>query len=791
MKLNKIIFPSVALATVMSGCDDQIMEWKDGDPTVEVSEIPLQLAEQIALYKPIKDYMAQYHPEVTIGLGMGADNYLSDPQYKAIVDANFTGVTLGNAMKMGALMKSNGSLDFTTVDEIMASLPADMKLYGHNMLWHTQQQQTYLKSLIAPEMKVEVSAGDVCINVVGNSDFENGNADGWTGLWGKYTYAVEQPGHESNYALHFTMTDETNVNYDCQLFWPTNLVVGETYAYSFYVKSDANLAVQFMGQNESYGGIYKDTFTAGPDWTYCTGEFVYDENSTADICRVGIQFGGTPGSNLWVDDFKFGLKNDGPQNLCQNGDFSAGDNGLEGWTIQNPSGGVETAQVEDAPSGNKNVLKMVANDAVANAWDLQVISPEIPIMSDNKVELSFYVKSDQAGQGRVSFSNALSNQWPWMNWTGSQSSWTEAFETSTGWTYIHVILQNFSCNFVDGATTWQFNLDFGYVPGVTYYIDNVMVTEVSEEPAKAKRRAGGITYTLKSAEEKRAILTDAMEQWIKAVAEHVGNRVDAWDVINEPITDGNPRWRGIDGVFGGTASDGTPDAEPVETEDAGLNLNWASDAGNQHWYWGYYLGKDYAVKAFEFARKYAPDAKLFVNDYNLESNPAKLAELVKFVNYIDQNGQAKVDGIGTQMHVNVNISKEQVDAMFQTMAATGKLVRITELDVAFGVEEGKTVTPSAEQLIAQGETYRMIINSYFENVPAAQQSAITIWTLSDNKKEHEYWLKGDAPNIFDSNYQRKVAYKGVCDGIAGTNIADSFSGDDWKGLHESEEEEAE
>ncbi len=378
-----------------------------------------------------------------------------------------------------------------------------------------------------------------------------------------------------------------------------------------------------------------------------------------------------------------------------------------------------------------------------------------------------------------------------MNWTGSQSSWTEAFETSTGWTYIHVILQNFSCNFVDGATTWQFNLDFGYVPGVTYYIDNVMVTEVSEEPAKVKRRAGGITYTLKSAEEKRAILTDAMEQWIKAVAEHVGNRVDAWDVINEPITDGNPRWRGIDGVFGGTASDGTPDAEPVETEDAGLNLNWASDAGNQHWYWGYYLGKDYAVKAFEFARKYAPDAKLFVNDYNLESNPAKLAELVKFVNYIDQNGQAKVDGIGTQMHVNVNISKEQVDAMFQTMAATGKLVRITELDVAFGVEDGKTVTPSAEQLIAQGETYRMIINSYFENVPAAQQSAITIWTLSDNEKEHEYWLKGDAPNIFDSNYQRKVAYKGVCDGIAGTNIADSFSGDDWKGLHESEEEEAE
>ncbi len=82
----------------------------------------------------------------------------------------------------------------------------------------------------------------------------------------------------------------------------------------------------------------------------------------------------------------------------------------------------------------------------------------------------------------------------------------------------------------------------------------------------------------------------------------------------------------------------------------------------------------------------------------------------------------------------------------------------------------------------------MILSSYFENVPEAQQSAVTIWTLSDNKKEHEYWLKGDAPNIFDSNYQRKVAYKGVCDAIAGEDIAGTFSGEDWKNLHEKEEE---
>ena len=78
--------------------------------------------------------------------------------------------------------------------------------------------------------------------------------------------------------------------------------------------------------------------------------------------------------------------------------------------------------------------------------------------------------------------------------------------------------------------------------------------------------------------------------------------------------------------------DDAPDTAPVEDEENGLNLNWAND----HFYWGYYIGKEYAVKAFEYARKYAAaDVKLYVNDYNLETNPSKLADLIDFVNYIE------------------------------------------------------------------------------------------------------------------------------------------------------------
>lgn len=100
--------------------------------------------------------------------------------------------------------------------------------------------------------------------------------------------------------------------------------------------------------------------------------------------------------------------------------------------------------------------------------------------------------------------------------------------------------------------------------------------------------------------------------------------------------------------------------------------------------------------------------------------------------YIDENnttGQPIVDGIGTQMHVSTSITRAQIDAMFQTMAATGKFVRVTELDVQVG-----TTTPDASQLATQANVYQMIFESYKENIPTAQQSGITIWTLTTVRK---------------------------------------------------------
>lgn len=605
----------LAGSLLLVGCYDEKMDWHtpDGHNPVTTDDIPLQLQEQIDHYDYIKNYAAQYMPSMAIGVGLSADKYLDedDPDYAALCDNHFSQFVTGNAMKMDAMVTSSGALNTTKLDAFLANAPADVEIFGHNFIWHTQQQQTYLLSLIAPKMIVETD-GDI-VTMLQNGDFETGSLDPWTGWGGESTREV---------------------------------VAGE-----------------------------------GVDGSYAA-------------------------------------------------------------KLYNPAAGSEYS--------SQFVYNLSA-----------------PLENGKTYVLRFQIRAEQPG-GSIQFA--------WQNLSYGNGEIYHTFDNiGTDWVTFE---EEFTCT-KDDAQQLLFN--FGKVAN-TYYIDNIEFGTRVEEPSQVQAnrvtRATTITYELKTLEEKQQALLGAMESWIGGMLQHVSGdqRFVGWDVINEPITD-DGYFRGIDGHFGGSWEDDNGntqyDAEPTESTTDGLNLNW----GGGHFYWGYYLGMDYAVKAFELAHQYAPaDMKLYVNDYNLETNPSKLAKLIEFVNYIDQNSSTQVDGIATQMHVDMNnLTREQVDQMFQTMAATGKLVRVSELDVKVG-----TATPSAEDLQKQSDVYQMIIESYKANVPEAQRGGFVIWGVSDAADEHVYWIPNDAPNLFDANYGRKVAYKGVCDGIAGKDIGAEFTGDMWK-----------
>lgn len=756
MKLNNIIFPLIAGSLLVTGCYDEKMDWHTpaDHGAVVSSEIPLSLAEEIANYDYIKKYMEQYMPNVPLGLGIGADKYLTDSAYASVASANFQMFTPGNAMKHASVVKNDGSLNLATVSQFLTKTAEDgISVYGHNFIWHTQQNSTYLKSLIAPTMTV-TSDGDIA-NVLKNGDFETGDLTGWMGWGNGSTRSCEAgAGVDGSHAAVLVNPKDAS-SYSAQFVQDLSapLVVGKTYVIRFKAKASVGAGqIQFCAQQPSgnYPAEGYNTFNVGTSWTTCEYEFTVASHD--GLSRICLNFGAVA-ATYDIDDVEFGLKVEDPMNNVltgDNSDFEGGTRGSWGSWGNKSTGGVSAGGYN-----NSAYCMILTNPTNANQWDAQcAYTFNDPLINGTTYIIQFWAKSDVDGsplQFQVQNGKTYGSQEGYHTFTLS-TTWVQyEYEYTCGKDDVNRILLNFGKN------------------AANYYIDNIKFG-VKKATASAKRngtmnRASKVTYTFKTAAEKREALLGAMKTWIDGMAKACPE-VKQWDVVNEPITDGTYLWRGVD-----EGSWSTDDSTPVENATDGLTLNWADG----HWYWGYFIGKDYAVKAFQYARDaIGSDAKLYVNDYNLETSPGKLAALIDFVKYIDDNG-GQVDGIGTQMHLTYNaITQDQVDAMFKTLAATGKLVRISEFDVAMG-----TATPSLEQFQAQSDVYKMVIESYKTNIPEAQRGGICIWGLSDAADEHTYWIPDDAPNLFDKVYARKIAYKGVCDGIAGQDIGASFSGDLW------------
>mgnify|MGYP000003543118 CR=1 FL=1 len=270
-------------------------------------------------------------------------------------------------------------------------------------------------------------------------------------------------------------------------------------------------------------------------------------------------------------------------------------------------------------------------------------------------------------------------------------------------------------------------------------------------------------------EEKKEIIAEAMDNWINGMMEACGGYVTTWDVVNEALSGVDQDGDGIYDLQ--SATRGT-----VSKEDAKNNF-----------YWQDYLGdEDYVRMAVRLARQHfaehegnAADLKLFINDYNLESDwddNKKLKSLIAWIGKWEADGVTKLDGIGTQMHVsyylNQDIQKSKEDhvvKMLELLAASGKLVKISELDMGIiGMDGASIMTKDVtlEQRKAMAEYYQFIVRKYFEIIPTAQQYGITQWAQTDSP-ENSGWRKGEPIGLWTLDYDRNPSYAGFADGLAG------------------------
>lgn len=744
----------LALLFISASCaDDKFVDFK--------TEKPESIAqyEYLNAYDALKTYIDRStHPNFKLGVGVAANDFLKGEMVRSVAVANFDEVVAGNAMKYASIVADDGSMDFGTVTKFVeAAKTSGLTVYGHTLCWHSQQNNKWLNSLIANKPKpVDPSSVNRVLHIVAGEPKDNVwdweiyyDLDNVLEIGKQYTLTLRIKGSNPGaFSFWPGMKDGSNTHYgfpECTSGegWIDNTIV-------FTPTSSIDRLRFCFGKLG--GDLYFDDVVLKADGSEANllVNSSFDEDDISHwttVSWMGLSYGveelGESGSTVWFESIITNGDAEGEDVSC----FYATEDG-KGGPYAAPIG--ETGTGADGV-GRAFIVKSADNPAEDHSTQFFVKANTV-LKEGDICKLSFKYKADKAA-GSDSQTHKKPGEYIFYDAGVSVNFTTQWQKFEKEFTVTEQMVTNEG---VQPFQTIAWNLA-KFKEANTYYFDDIEFG--------IQKKAEGIPLT---PEEKKEVLTNELERWIKGMMEACGGSVTAWDVVNEPISGGGDDGNGNYALQSAT----NPDDNGV---------------GGQNFYWQDFLGDDYVRIPIKFARKYfaenggnSGDLKLFINDYNLESwwdNNKKVKSLINWIKRWESDGETKIDGIGTQMHVSYILNEadqkkqeESIVNMFELLAASGKLIKITELDMGI-VEKAfgggiKTELVTFEQYQKMSDFYKFIIQKYFEIIPVAQQYGITQWAATDSPADSG-WRKGQPIGLWDLNYNRKHTYAGFADGLAG------------------------
>lgn len=713
--MNKQILVSALGAMLLASCADHFDQ--NFETVRPDKEAQYGYLEQ---YDALKEYIKD-RPNFHLGIGTTVDEYNKKELVYALTNSNFNETVAGNAMKMASCVADDGSMDFEKVKEyVKNATDAGLSVYGHTLAWHAQQPNKYLNRLIADKELPPSSNVTRCLVI------KNAKAGG---------------------------------HWDAQLYFPAQLSKGKKYVFKMNAKATAPFELILWA---APGDADLGSIPVGTKWNEYTVEFTPKDNYENFVFAAG-KLGGE------LDIKSLSLCEEGStNNLIVNGDIKGDEvpcNKPYSWhTVTTGIQEVNESQVVEIPVsvghltfddgknlggwGMDNTPKIVNgvcevgnNAAKADPWNSQVnYEPGFAFENGKTYHLKMKIKGSVAGEFGAGFQNP-------DGYKGCGDFPT--IKVTTDWKEVDVTTK---CN---GDNALRLLLNIGKYAG-TLYIDDFEVYYT--------KSSNTIPLT---DEEKKKALTPALQNWIYGMMEATEGKVKAWDVVNEALSGADK-----DG-------DGKYDLQSAKRG------NVTPDDAKNNFYWQDYLGDiEYVRTAVAAARKGFADAggnpedlKLFINDYNLESDwdgNGKLESLKKWIKDWEADGVTKIDGIGSQMHISCygnpktqEAKKNAIENMLKLMAESGKLVRISELDMGYvdaNGKEVKTADMTEEQHKEMRALYEFVVKKYLEIIPENQQWGICQWCVTDSPA-NSGWRAGLPVGLWDSDYYRKHTYGGFAAGL--------------------------